>query len=530
MSQPVFDLWREPWIRVRGTEGHIGMMGLREALHDAHRWRDLADPSPLAVVGIHRLLVAIVQDALRPETTRDLVALWQAGGLPEAALEAFEATYADRFDLFSAGHPFLQSGDLPAAPGKGDRVKTVLFLHPDWPAGGEATHYRHGQDADAALCPACAAAGLVLQPAFATSGGSGIKPSINGVPPLYVLPQGETLAESLVASLVTCPYQPRAADGEEDLVWWRHPPQVGFKHERQRVGYLHSLTFPARQVRLHPEEARGRACARCGARGEWLVRTMVYNMGESRQGGAQLWQDPFAAYRPRKHGKGEPLPLRPRAGRALWRDYAALFLNPGRANGQGTIRPSVLAQIDLVAERAGWDAARSVGVRCIGMRTDMKAKVFEWVDEGLQVPLALLHSPQAAVEIEDGLAFGERLQGDLRYAWSQYLEERTGRHGTQRQRMLERYWASLAPDFERYALACAAAAGPSAADDEVDAALYAARRAWALAVCRAGQHAFEEAAAQLGDDAATLRERVQGQAFCRALTTKHRKEFAPDDR
>ncbi len=529
MSEPSFDLWQSPWIRVRDATGSAALLGLRQTLSEAHRWRDLADPSPLAVVGIHRLLVAILQDALRPQSQADLVSLWKEGRFAAEALDAFEAAYAERFDLFSADRPFLQSGDKAVAPQKGDNVKTVLYLHPDWPAGSEATHYRHGRDSDAAFCPACAAAGLVLQPAFATSGGAGIKPSINGVPPLYVLPQGETLAQSLIASLVTPDHRPSAADREQDDVWWRHEPTIGFKDERERVGYLHSLTFPVRQVRLHPTLSAGQSCARCGTEGDWLVRTMVYNMGQSRAGGAQFWQDPFAAYRPRRDGKGEPVPLRPQAGRALWRDYAALFLDRGREQAK-SIRPSVLAQIDAVAERSGWLAADVLRVRCIGMRTDMKAKVFEWVDEGLQVPLGLLHAPAAALEIEEGLGFCERIQGDLRYAWRMHFEGRPGHHAAQRDRMVEHFWAALAPQFEPFTQACAAAA--ELADNPAansDVALASARLAWARVVCRAAEAAFTQASALVGDDAVSLRQRTQGEAFCRALIHKHRKEFAPDD-
>lgn len=528
MSRARFDLWRDPWIHVRGGDGAPGLVGLRGALAGAHLWRDLADPSPLAVVGIHRLLVAILQDALQPQTDRDLAELWRGERLPEGALEAFERDYGGCFDLFSAERPFLQSADLGIEPSKGDNVKTVLYLLPEWPAGSEATHYRHGRDSTAALCPACAAAGLVTQPAFATSGGSGIKPSINGVPPLYVLPQGETLAQSLIASLVTPARRPVAADPDSDEPWWRHAPTIGFKDERERVGYLHSLTFPARQVRLHPTPSAGEACTRCGAQGEWLVRTMIYNMGESRVGGADFWQDPFVAYAVRGEGKGPPIPLRPQAGRALWRDYAALFLDVGRDEGSNTLRPMVLAQVDSVADLAGRDAAEVLRVRCVGMRTDMKAKVFEWVDEGLQVPLSLLHTEAAALEIEEGLGFAERIQGDLYRAWGSCVEGRPGRYRAHRQRMAEQYWGALATDFQAFALGCARAAG----DDDVgkvDAALAGVRRSWAMCVCRRAEEAFSEAAGQLGDDAVSLRQRVQGEAYCRGLIHKHRREYAPDD-
>lgn len=527
MSEPSFDLWQSPWIRVRDATGSAALLGLRQTLSEAHRWRDLADPSPIVAVSIHRLLVAILQDALKPRSTTDLARLWREPGLPREPLDAFALEYADRFELFSPDRPFLQSADFGLAPSKKDKVKSVLTLYPDWPSGGESTHFRHGREVDGAMCPVCAASGLVLQSSFAAAGGRGIGPSINGAPPLYVLPQGETLAQSLKASLISPDYYPTYADQENDLAWWRHGPVIKQRHFVARVGYVHSLTFPARQTRLHPASADGQPCVRCGTRGEWVVRTMVYNMGETRVGASGLWQDPFLAYKVPRDTTLGPLPLRPRSGRALWRDYGALFLEAQRDDNPSTFRPKVLAQIDAVAEAAALPAADTLRVRCVGMRTD-QAKVFEWVDEGLEVPLALLHSREAAIEIENGLSFSERLQSDLLVAWSEHIEGRLGRYRTERTRMLDSYWSSLAPAFDRYALSCAAAA-QDAMPEGRDHALAGARREWARVTAHTAQRVFEEATSALGDIGVTLRMRIRGEAHCRRLVTKHRKEFAPDD-
>jgi len=42
-------------------------------------------------------------------------------------------------------------------------------------------------------------------------------------------------------------------------------------------------------------------------------------------------------------------------------------------------------------------------LRCIGLRTDMKAKVFEWIDTGFEVPGSILGSEEAAYLIDRGL-------------------------------------------------------------------------------------------------------------------------------
>lgn len=521
MNAPRFDLWRDPWISVQDAQGQVRPLGLGDALRKAHTVRAVVEPSPLAIVGIHRLLVAILQDALAPQSDADLVALWWAGCVPEEPLAAFAAQYSARFDLFSPTAPFLQSADLGLTPTRDDRVKTVLYLHPDWPAATEVTHYRHGVDTEAALCPACAAAGLVAQPAFATSGGAGIRPSINGVPPIYVLPQGETLFHSLVASLTTPAYQPTAADRDEDQAWWRRCPIVGKSAVVERVGYLHSLTFAARQVRLHPTPSEGQPCSRCGAVGEWLVRTMVYNMGESRPKDAPWWRDPFVAYR--QNAKGEPVPLRPQAGRAIWRDYGALLLalppsGSGASTAPGTIPVRVLDQVDAVTVRLGRLSDEVLHVRCIGLRTDGKAKIFEWIDQGLDVPASLLHGTQAGFAVQQGLAFAEEVGRTLRRIWRRHFGgERWERHASLGQRLIDDYWQALADPFQHHALLWG-----EVTDEDAEAA---ATAAWARTVIAVAERAFLAASAQLGDAAATLRQRIQAETHCRAALITQRKEF-----
>ncbi|MCB0195948.1 MAG: type I-E CRISPR-associated protein Cse1/CasA, partial [Anaerolineae bacterium] len=200
-STPSFNLWHEPWITVERLDGKLDILNIRQVLTKAHHIRALYEPSPLDGFSIHRLLVAILQDAYQPESRRDLKKLWQDGQFSTALLQPFEQRYAARFDLFSAKAPFLQSADLSLQPAKTDKPKPVGYLLLEQPAGTAVTHYTHAYDDTQQFCSHCAAKGLLVIPAFASSGGAGIKPSINGVPPIYVLPGGQTLFASLCASL-----------------------------------------------------------------------------------------------------------------------------------------------------------------------------------------------------------------------------------------------------------------------------------------------------------------------------------------
>ena len=65
-SEPSFNLWSVPWITLEQQDGTLAKDRHRGALLRASDFRAIYDPSPLVVVGIHRLLAAILQDALDP--------------------------------------------------------------------------------------------------------------------------------------------------------------------------------------------------------------------------------------------------------------------------------------------------------------------------------------------------------------------------------------------------------------------------------------------------------------------------------
>jgi CRISPR system Cascade subunit CasA len=511
-----YNLWDEPWIALEHRDGQTVRRGIRQALLEAHEHRAIFDPSPLVVVGIHRLLVAILQGALDPRRPPDIWQLWQAGQVPAEAVQAFAERYLSRFDLFSAGAPFLQSADLALRPGKTDRVKSVAYLAVETPAGTAITHYRHGSEESQAFCPACAAGCLVTVPAFATSGGAGIKPSVNGVPPIYVIPGGESLFESLVESLILPQFQPRARSTTSDLAWWVHPPIVKASHEVVEVGYLHSLTFPARRIRLHPEPIEG-SCTRCGELARWGVRTMVFDMGESRPRDAPPWNDPFAAYRiPTSKEQKAPTPVRPTQGTVLWREFAGLFLEEGLATDKGerrTQRPAVLDQMAVYG--VGPDLL-AYPFRCVGLRTDMKAKVFEWIDSGFEVPPALLRDPRGALAVREAIQLATECAKIMATTFRSSFggpSSKQERYRSLKGEMLEEYWATMAEPFGRFVLA---AAGQ---DQET------ARRMWASMILQEGRRAFKRAADAIGDDAASLRDRVQGEQRCQIRLAQLRKEY-----
>ena len=507
-SPPSFNLWNQPWITLEGKNGAPQAQSIEQALLDAPEYRAIYDSSPLVVVGIQRLLTAITQAIIAPRRPADIRQLWQAGQFPADKVRAFGEKYAQRFDLFSAEQPFLQSADLPLQPAKKSETKTVAYLIPETPSGTGVIHFRHLTEEDQALCPACAAAGLVVIPCFATSGGAGIKPSINGVPPLYVLPGGASLFESLVASLALPDYQPSAANREIDRAWWLREALVRRGEEISQVGYLHSLTFPARRVRLHPETLDV-PCSRCGSSSAWGVRSMIFEMGECRPKDSAFWQDPFAAYR-QSDAKGEkpPIPIRPNEGKALWREFGSLFLRSAPQSGKKKqyvyLRPSIIDQLSSEGILANYE---TFPFRCVGLRTDMKAKIFEWIDAEFAAPPALFDDDDAALQVQTATQFAQDCAGELSDAFRRYLgaASRQGeRYKELRSRMIAEYWIALAAPFRQFVLDLIQPAQRTAAV-----------QTWGNTVLHSGLQIFEWAGKQIGDDAEALRKQALGQRACR---------------
>lgn len=501
-NQPSFNLWFDPWIDLQRPNGEHERLGIHDTLAHAHEFYSVAAVSPLEVVGIHRLLAAVLQVITHPASSDDLKRLRILGSFPLEEIQKFGAVFSDRFDLFSIDRPFMQTADLSLQPSKGDNNKTVAYLAVDFPSKTTVTHYHHCQDDKQYFCPACAARGLVATSAFASSGGASFKPSINGVPPIYVLPGGINLFQCLVSSLILPAFQP-GRTVSQDHPWWLHSPVIGKSEVVSEVGYLHSLTFPARRVRLHPS-LRNATCTRCGEVTEWGVTSMIFEMGESRPDGAAFWRDPFAAYT--QKGDKAPVPIRPNESKAIWREYAALFLKDiHRANGGiQTLRPAVLDQLDGAASVEFLQEPTALPIRCIGIRTDMKAKIFECIDTGFDVPLALLHSTTAGIDVEDAIEYCANRISNLTSILKKTLngnKKKGNRYSQLYTALSNACWLALTEPFKAYTLSIAELQFREQ-DDSPNIAM---RLAWHESTVKLLLHIYEQVLEEIGDSGEALR-------------------------
>lgn len=538
MSDPSvsFNLWTAPWIRATDLGGAEAVLSIGDCLAEAHTLAALSDPSPLVVGGTHRLLAAILQAIYAPRDLGELAALLRDGRFDPARLEQFAARYAERFDIFHPTAPFLQTGDVPLdgwkSPEKGQKrewaaPKSAAALLAELPTATKRAFFHHVTDASHWLCPACCARSLVTIPAFASSEGAGIRPSINGVPPVYVLPAADTLFAALALSLICPDYQPPSADPQRaDVAAWMGPTTIGKSSQVSAVGYIESLTFPARRVRLYPRVG-AQSCTQCGLPASVGVSSVHSEMGHWLSEGIGVWEDPFAAFRqPKGRSKNDdagPRPIRPEEAKALWREYSGLLL----IEREGELRPAVVRQVARLVERGVLDEAHMLRFRCLGIRTDGKAKIFEWLDESLEAPPALLTDPYAADLVDRALGWANTVHGIIEASFNSYfrperdrggLNEKLARFKAVRARMSADYWGRLAPRFSGFIAELAGA-------DDRDAVAV----AWVDDVVRAGRQCFDMAAEQVGERANALRARVEARAACHRRLSAKRKEWFGDN-
>jgi CRISPR type I-E-associated protein CasA/Cse1 len=275
-SAPSYNLIGERWIPVLWSDGRPNRVGVREALTQAGRIRQIAASNPMDRVAIIRFLLALLY--------------WRRGNPPldesEIPNESFPPDWFSKlddhrecFNLLGGNDRFYQYRGSSAAK---DEKKTANYLIQEIPTGTNHWHFRHSTDGVRGLCPACCALGLLRLPVFATSGGRGMPPGVNSKPPLYVIPLGATLAETLLLS-----WRPVQDLG---IPAWVKPgvalPRAG------KVPLLVGMSWLPRRVWLDDPAQSAAHCISCGREDRLILSCVFAPIGSARPNeGAREWSD-----------------------------------------------------------------------------------------------------------------------------------------------------------------------------------------------------------------------------------------------
>ena len=284
-----FNLLDAKWIPVIWRDGKSDRIGICDALTKAPEIREVCAASPLDTVALYRFLLAVLQWC-KPDPTDDAIAKARRERVfPEEWLTKLEpkGQYAERFLLLGGNGPFYQDSHA------GTKASATSLIH-ELPSGTNVAHFRHTRDLLDGLCPACCALGLVRLPVFTTSKGAGNYPGINQVPPLYTIPLGGTLFDTLLLNW-PMPYSP-----DDRPAWDRADAMPG---PDQKVGALEGFTWLPRRIALGTEPISPDRCAWCAERTDRLChairrqkpdRNEVSRMKERVL--RQKWRDPQLAY------------------------------------------------------------------------------------------------------------------------------------------------------------------------------------------------------------------------------------------
>jgi CRISPR system Cascade subunit CasA len=314
-----FHLTTCPWLPCERQDGTIVELSTRDALHQAHQLRGLADPSPLVQAVLHRHLLAVLHRVHEgPRTFKEWEAIARAGAFDKARVDAYLTRVHDRMDLFHPTHPFAQTRGLKeqfeATP-----IDELTLERSGWGSARQVFQHRPPQH-HPRMSPAQAARALLGHLAF-TTGGLVKKPgeptSATGAPLLrgaVVLLKGSSLFQTLIANLLR--YDPAAGlpipgTATDAPSWEQDPPPRQLLQAKEPAqmpaGWLDLLTWLSRRIELVTE-------------GDQVVG-FVRAVGKGLAEGAP--QDPMFAYE--LDEKRGAMSLGINENRAFWRDAHAFF-------------------------------------------------------------------------------------------------------------------------------------------------------------------------------------------------------------
>jgi len=249
---PSFNLVDEPWIPVIWRVGKPDRVGLRTALTEAGRIRQIAASNPMDNVALLRFLLAVLQWC-KPELSEDeRTTLNEGDGIPSDWLTqdlGTEGKPAAVFNLLGDGPRFFQDKSVA------QNNRPIGDLLVEFPTETKVVHFRHVRDKHYGLCPACCALGIIRFCVWANAyGGGRYTSAVNGPTPAYAIPQGATLLQTLVMNW------PGAASNPQPPWLSDNPPAA------DSLNTVTVFAWRSRRLWLGDPQTTDEPCAYCGQR------------------------------------------------------------------------------------------------------------------------------------------------------------------------------------------------------------------------------------------------------------------------
>ncbi len=373
-----FNLLDEQWLPVRYADGKTREVGLIDLFKHASEIESLAEASPVSLVALHRVLLAIVHRALTLKYGRWVDAdrvRWFREGLPAEAIIDYLEKFRERFWLFHPELPFMQVAALAHEEETKDKIKSWTQISLGNASGASPTVFDHSLDsAPTAIAPAEALRLLLGFLQFTPGGLVKVLRSSDKAGPLAntaaVLPCGDVLHQTL--SL--CLHQPESVD---DPPAWEVP---AISLLQLKAGALLSsgvndrYTRLSRAVLLHRDD-------------DGAVRHLRFAAGLGMEEDPNA-PDPMTSFRVGLNGL---VRLGLSEGRAFWRDLPTLLPPVGAQSAKAA---AVIAWATGLRADLGVSGDMQ-GLIVAGLASD-KAKLQRWRMERVVLPAELLLHPEAA--------------------------------------------------------------------------------------------------------------------------------------
>jgi CRISPR type I-E-associated protein CasA/Cse1 len=391
-----YNLLSEGWIPVLYRNGDFRRVGILKALKDAHRIRQIAASNPMDRVAILRFLLALLY--------------WCKGNPPEDREPALDGPFPTEwlskleenkecFNLLGQGKRFYQ--DCQA-----QRSRGVLDLLQEIPTGNNFWHFRHSTDGVNGLCTACCAMGLLRLPLFSLSGLPNLKSGINGTPPVYAVPWGVSLLDTLGLNWVQC--------SELGIPAWIQPDIRATPDHA--VPLLVGLTLLSRRVWLHEPGDEAGVCIGCGESGSAVIRTCEFETAGDQEN--DLWDDPHVVYStttPRKASRASDLTAAQtfRMDRPMT-DLIATYIEAGKTPAQKAVH---ILFVGFATDKAKnvdvWERTVTVPPTCV-QETGSSAHILQWQKAGKDVEKRLERLVRSAKQSKAAMAgFRPQIEHDV---------------------------------------------------------------------------------------------------------------------
>ncbi|KUP97864.1 CRISPR-associated protein Cse1 [Thermobifida cellulosilytica TB100] len=418
-----------PWLVARGRDVPSApeMLGLRDVLVRSHELADVELPLPPASAVLWRVLALVtaritgLDQALGKKSKSRWLArraqLLSDGCLDPAAVDAYFAEHAGRFDLFHPERPWMQDPRLREECSKSSGVNKLAWGR----TAGQNQVWLGGHHHDLDPQPLASAEAVWHLLATLGYGPSGRCTSrvVRGRNEANVTagplrgtvsyhPLGRTLFESLVLNI------PYPGTGEVDLAPWERPDlndPLGLPEEPTGLAGL--LVNQFRHAVLVQPSPDGSQVVDAWVTWAWRER------------GAPPELDPHFIHQTSKEGRVYPRPAQ--AERAVWRDLDSLLRH---GEDDGNYRPRILGDCTRMAQ-VPQEVLDALRLRAFGFDQDGQTRDKQWFTATTPAVLRWLEDNEtddtenARIVHRIGLArksaeaLGRRLEKACREAWKE---------------------------------------------------------------------------------------------------------------